>query len=167
MHLTLGSRSYDLCTRALVMAGAGVSGDLVDQGADLLDLDLDFDLDHPLSVPLPLSAAASGDDSIRRALAAGVTLVRLPQPTPASLAMCAEAAAAVVVRPGAMADAAAAGVPPERIVPDTLLLDVTSEDLPSPATAVGVIRGARIVRTADIVGARRICDVLAAVLEAG
>jgi hypothetical protein len=29
-----------------------------------------------------------------------------------------------------------------------------------------VIRGARIVRTADVRGARRICDVLAAILEA-
>lgn len=164
MHLTLGSRSYDLRTRALVMAVAGGPEELEDQGADLLDL---VDLDHLLSVSVPLSVTASDDDAVRCALAAGVALVRLPQPTPASLAMCAEAGAAVVVPPRAMGDAAAAGLPPERTVPDTLLLDVTAEDLPSPATAVGVIRGARIVRTADVVGARRICDVLAAVLEAG
>ena len=34
------------------------------------------------------------------------------------------------------------------------------------ATAAGVIQGARIVRTTDVRGARRVCDVLAAVMEA-
>ncbi len=78
----------------------------------------------------------------------------------------AEAGVAVLVPAGASAGAKAAGFPPERVVPDTLLLDVTAEDFPVAATAVGVIRGARIVRTADVRGARRVCDVLAAVLEA-
>jgi dihydropteroate synthase len=49
---------------------------------------------------------------------------------------------------------------------DPLLLDVTSEACPAAATAAGVIRGARIVRTGDVRAARRVCDVLAAVMEA-
>ncbi|MGI8810760.1 MAG: hypothetical protein ACR2KK_23525 [Acidimicrobiales bacterium] len=160
MRLTVGSRSYDLRTRALVMAVAGSTGDLVDQGADLVEV-----VDPAQPAPAPACVVASDDDMVRRALSAGVALLRLPQPTPASLAMCAEAGAAVLVAGGAAAAAAAAGLPPERIALDSLLLDVTGEQCPGAATAVGVIGGARIVRTADVAGARRICDVLAAVLE--
>ncbi|MGI8982949.1 MAG: hypothetical protein ACR2HM_00170, partial [Acidimicrobiales bacterium] len=69
----------------------------------------------------------------------------------------------VVVPAGAIAGT---GLPPERAVPDTLLVDVTTEQWPAAAAAVGVIRGARLVRTADVAGSRRVCDVLAAVLEA-
>jgi hypothetical protein len=47
-----------------------------------------------------------------------------------------------------------------------LFVDVTGADCPTAATAVAVIRGARLIRTADPRGARRVCDVLAAVLEA-
>ena len=43
---------------------------------------------------------------------------------------------------------------------------MTGRECPMAATAVGVIRGARIVRTDDVRGARRVCDVLAAVMEA-
>ena len=96
----------------------------------------------------------------------GPGLVRLPAPNADLLAECAAAGATVVV-PLEWVDAAkAAGLTPDRIVPDTLVLDVTGAECPIAATAVGVIRGARVVRTADVRGARRICDVLAAVMEA-
>jgi hypothetical protein len=124
MRLTVGSRTYNLTTRALVV---GVS--------ELSD------------VPSP-------------------GLVHLRAPTADLLARCAAAGAAVIVPPEAVDEARAAGIPPDRIVPDTLLLDVTGSECPTAATAVGVIRGARIVRTADVRAARRICDVLAAVMEA-
>ena len=147
------------------MGVAGPLADLVGQGADIVEL-----VDHcqmgrsPGSVPVCVTAC--DDDLIRRALSAGVALLRLPRPAPSALVLCAAAGAAVVVPPGAAADAAMAGLPADRIVSDVLLLDVTAADLPVVATAVGVIAGARIVRTAEVGGARRVCDVLAAVLEA-
>ncbi|MDQ3990477.1 MAG: hypothetical protein M3291_15050, partial [Actinomycetota bacterium] len=72
---------------------------------------------------------------------------------------------------------AAAGAPAEGAdlidgdgdLPDAvhpLFVDVTQAECPTAAVAVAVIRGARLVRTADVRGARRVCDVLAAVLEA-
>ncbi len=91
MHLTIGSRTYDVTTRALVIAAAGAPA----EGADLLDTD----------GPLPEEAGP-------------------------------------------------------------LFVDVTNADCPTAAVAVAVIHGARLVRTADPRGARRVCDVLAAVLEA-
>ena len=93
-------------------------------------------------------------------------MIRLLRPTRLSLDLCSAAGVAVLVPSAAADDAAAAGLPPERIVVDSLLLDVTGDDCPVAATAVGVIRGARIVRTDDVRAARRICDVLAAILEA-
>lgn len=159
--ITLGSRSYDLRTRALVMGVGGSPRDLVDQGADIVALAYPHE-----QMPVPVCVTASDDDLVRRALSGGAALLHLPEPTPSSLAMCAEAGVAVLVPAGASAGATAAGFPPERIIPDSLVVDVTAEDFPVAATAVGVIRGARIVRTADVRGARRVCDVLAAVLEA-
>jgi hypothetical protein len=159
--ITFGSRTYDLGARALVVGVGGSPQDLIEQGADMVELT--SPQEH---VPVPVWVTAGDDDLVRRALSAGAALLHLPRPTPSSLAMCAEAGAAVLVPAGAAAGATAAGLPPERVVPDTLLLDVTAEDFSVAATAVGVIRGARIVRTADVRGARRVCDVLAAVLEA-
>lgn len=156
MRLTLGSRSYDLRTRALVMAVAGSPR----EGADIVELA------GPGPADLPVWVRACDDDGVRRALSAGVDLLHLAEPTPTSLALCAEAGAAVLVPTAASAAAAAAGLPPERVVLEALLVDVTAADLPVVATAVGVIQGARIVRTADVAAARRVCDVLAAVLEA-
>lgn len=156
MRLTLGSHSYDLRTRALVMAVARSPM----EGADIVELA------GPRPAELPVCVMACDDDGVRRALSGGVDLLHLPKPTPSSLVMCAEAGAAVLIPFAASADAANAGLPPERIVVDALLVDVTAAHLPVVATAVGVIQGARIVRTADVAAARRVCDVLAAVLEA-
>ena len=130
MRLTLGPRTYDLSTRALVVG-----------------LGNEADVGELAEVP-------------------GPGLVRLRDPTPDSLERCAALGAAVVVPPEHVDAARVAGLPPDRIVPDTLLLDVTGLACPVAATAVGVIRAARIVHTADVRGARRICDVLAAVMEA-
>lgn len=156
MRLTLGLRSYDLTVRALVL-GVGAPEDLVAQGADLVE--------SP-GAGATLVATAVDDASLEAALTAGAGIVRLLSPTAGGLRRCAEAGVAVLVPAGAVEDARAAGLPPDRVVPDTLLLDVTGSECPTAATAVGVIRGARIVRTADVRGARRICDVLAAVMEA-
>ena len=124
MRLTLGTRTYDLSTRTVVVGTQELS-----------------------DVP-------------------GPGLVHLRSPTADQLAGCAAVGAAVIVPPESVGAARAAGLPPDRIVPDTLLLDVTGSDCPIAATAVGVIKGARIVRTDDVRGARRVCDVLAAVMEA-
>ena len=161
MRLTLGSRSYDLTSRALVLGALGAPGDPIAEGADMVEPG------HPGRWGrVPVCATAGDAPGLERALAAHATLVRLPAPTEASLHRCAEAGVAVLVPSAAVTDAGAAGIPADRIVDDTLWLDVTGEPCPVAATAVGVIRGARIVRTAQVRAARRICDVLAAVLEA-
>lgn len=146
MRLTIGHTTYDLTTRALVIGVGAVEGaDLVELGAG--------------RSPAPIYATACDDTSVGRALAAGAGLVRLSHPTAGALALCAAAGAAVVVPAGA-------GFPADRMVPESLLVDVIAADHPAAVTAVAVIRGARLVRTADPRGARRVCDVLAAVMEA-
>lgn len=159
MRLTLGSRSYDLTTRSVVIGVGGVPEEMAAEGADLVEVD-----DGPAPAPVYTTATDEGD--LGRALSAGAGLVRLTGPTAGQLALCATTGAAVVVPAGAAGDARAAGLPPDRIVSDSLLVDVTAADCPVAATAAGVIRGARIVRTTDVRGARRVCDVLAAVMEA-
>ncbi len=161
MHLALGRHRFDLRTRALVMGTLGPPDELVAQGADILELVASHG-----PVPLPVCVRAADDASVDRALSGAADLIHLLRPTGRSLELCAAAGVAVMV-PGSAAEAAsAAGLPTERTVVDSLLLDVTGDDCPVAATAVGIIRGARVVRTADVRGARRICDVLAAVLEA-
>jgi hypothetical protein len=161
MHLALGSRHYDLATRALVLGALGPPDAMVRQGADLVEACAGFG-----TASVPICAVALDEAEIDAAVAAGADIIRLPDPTPASLRRCAAAGVAVIVPAPAVDGAYAAGLPPERVVAEPLLLDVTAHDSPVAATAVGVIRGARIVRTADVRGARRICDVLAAILEA-
>ena len=159
MRLTLGSRSYDLTTRSLVIGVGGAPAAMVADGADVIEV-------HAGPAPAPVYTTVSAEGDLGRALSAGAGLVRLTDPTAGSLALCAAAGAAVMVPAGAAGDAEAAGFPPDRIVGDTLFVDVAAAEFPMAATAVGVIRGARIVRTTDVRGARRVCDVLAAVMEA-
>ncbi len=135
MRLTLGSRTYDLTTRAVVVDDS-------------------------------VYATAEDDASLDRALGAGAILVRMSTPTVAMLERCAAAGVAVVVPAEAVDMAGAAGLPPDKVVPEALWLDASGRECPVAVTAVGVIRGARVVRTTDVRGARRVCDVLAAVLEA-
>ena len=159
MRLALGSRSYDLTTRSVVIGVGGVPEEMVAEGADVIEVD-----DGP--APAPAYTTASDESDLGRALSAGAVLVRLTDPTAGELALCAASGASVLVPAGAAGDAEAAGLPADRIVPDTLLVDVTGTAFPAAATAARVIRGARIVRTTDVRGARRVCDVLAAVMEA-
>ncbi len=164
--LDLGDRTHDLRTRALVIGALGRADKLVEHGADLVER---TDRDGWFQMPIPVYVTATDEAAVERALAAGAGLIHLPQPTPAGLAMCATAGVAVLVPAGLTAEAAAAGIIAQRIVPDSLLLDVTAATCPVAATAVGVIRGARLVRAtaADVRGARRVADVLAAVMGAG
>ena len=159
MRLALGSRSYDLTTRSMVIGVGGAPEEMVAEGADVIEVD-----DGP--APAPVFTTASDEGGLGRALSAGAALVRLTDPTAGGLALCAAAGASVLVPAGAAGDAGAAGLPPDRIAVDTLLVDVTGAEVPMAATAAGVIKGARIVRTTDVRGARRVCDVLAAVMEA-
>ena len=159
MRLTFDSRSYDLTTRSVVIGVGADPEEMVARGADVIDLG-----DGP--APAPMYASASDDAAVGHALSAGAGLVRLTEPTAGALALCAAAGVAVLVPSGAAGDAEAAGLPPDRIAVDSLLVDVTGDACPIAATAAGVVRGARIVRTTDVRGARRVCDVLAAVLEA-
>lgn len=161
MRLTLGSRTYDLSSRALVLGVSGRPEELLDLGADVVEPDRP----GPWGA-LPVCTTAADQAGLEQVLSHHPVLVRLPAPTTGALHLCANAGVAVLVPAAAVDEARAAGLPPDRIVPDTLLLDVTGHPCPVAATAVAVIRGARIVRTADVRGARRICDVLAAVLEA-
>ena len=154
MRLTIGSTSYDLTTRALVIGVGGRS-----EGADLIELDEG----GTGPAPVPVYATATDDGDVGRALSAGAGLVRLTEPTAGALALCAAAGAAVVVPADAAADT---GLPPDRVVADSLFVDVTTAEWPAAVTAAGYIHGARIVRTTDVRGVRRVCDVLAAVLEA-
>ncbi|HTJ75374.1 MAG TPA: hypothetical protein VL337_08410 [Acidimicrobiales bacterium] len=129
MRLVLGSRSYDLDTRALVIG--------VDDapGADLVE-------------GAPGGFATAADDAgFDAALSTGACLIHLTAPTAAQLRRCAEAGIAVV--------------------DEQLFLDVAGEPCPLPALAAGVVGGARIIRTADVRAARRVVDVIAAILEAG
>ena len=154
MRVTIGPDSYDLTTRALVIGVGGMS-----EGADLMELD-----DNTAApAPVPLYATASDDTALGHALAAGAGLVRLTHASVGSLALCAAAGVSVVVPAGV---GGVIGIAADRLIDDSLLVDVTTADWPAAATAAGVIRGARLVRTAEARGARRVCDVLAAVMEA-
>lgn len=164
MRLTLGSRTYDLTARALVL---GTDGPAAALGADLVELAGDDLRPRPPPPALPVYALVTDDAGLGRALDGGAALVRLTRPTAGALGMCAAAGVAVVVAACRAADAADAGLAADHIVPDDLLLDVTAAPCPLAATVAGVLRGARLVRTDDVRAARRVCDVLAAIAEAG
>src|SRR5690349_20201689 len=103
MRLRLGSRTYDLSTRALVM---GVGGAVA--GADLVEL-----ASPAGGVALPVCIRATDDAGVDRALAGGADLVWLTDPTADALRRCAGAVVAVVVPAAAVGDAAGAGVAPD------------------------------------------------------
>jgi len=160
MRVTLGPRTYDLTTRALVL---GTVEGAESEGADLAEQVVPGD---PAAVPLVAEAADAA--AVDAALAAGAALLRLTGPTTAdAYRRCAAAGVAVLVPAGAVHEARAAGLAADRVLPDTLLVDVTGAAAPLAVTVVAVIRGARIVRTDGARAARRVCDVLAAILEAG
>lgn len=147
MQLTVGPRSFDLTSRALVLGGGAAPDDLA-------------------GWPGRRYAVAGDAGALDAALSAPVALVHLPDPADPALRRCADAGVAVVVPAGAVERARAAGMAADRVVADTLVLDVTGAPCPVAATAVGIIRGARIVWAPDAGAARRVRDVLAAVMEA-
>jgi hypothetical protein len=179
MRLSLGDRDYDLTTRALVMGTVERASSVVDavrNGADIVEVG-DVDGTFAPDAIVPVCVAVTEGWGPERALASGPALVWFDgaPSSAADYAACAKAGASVVVAAGETGSAERAGIPPDRIVVADgdfggrypALVDVTGSHSPTAATAVAVVRGARIVRTADVRGARRICDVLAAVMEAG
>ena len=158
MRLTLRTRTFDLTTRALVV---GV-GDAAVDGADLVELARPGPAHSVLGYMV-----AGGPSGVDLALAAGADLVRLSVPSSGDVRRCAAAGVSVVVPDADMALAAEAGMSADRIVPESLLLDVAGLPCPLPAVVAGVLRGARLVRTDDVRAARRVCDVLAAIAGAG
>lgn len=175
MRLFLGFRSYDLTNRALVMGTAGPAGSIagvVGDGADIVEVCRVGNL--PAVGDAVICLAPPDDPALEAGLAAGVPMVRLVTGASSmAFAGCARAGATVVVGAAQTAAAEAAGVEPDRIVVEEgeaggrypVLVDVTRCDCPPAATAVAVVRGARIVRTAEVRGARRVCDVLSAIME--
>ena len=139
MLLTLGSRSYDVTTRALVVGVLTVASTplptlcrdaerLVDEGADLLDL-ADAGVDDVCAavgalstgVAVPLGVLTSRMDVSGPAVAAGASLTRDPGVAHAT-------GAALVVSGAALARTAArCGIAPERIV-----LDIAPRVRPTP-----------------------------------
>lgn len=176
MRLSLGSRSYDLTGRALVMGTVRGAGSVAGAGRDGADIVEVGDAGALSGAGLAVICLAPADDrGLEAGLAAGVAMVRLgPGASGAAYAACARAGVTVVVVGAARAAAAeAAGVGPDRIVveqggagPYPVLVDVTGSPCPVAATAVAVVKGARMIRTAEVRGARRTCDVLAAVMGA-
>lgn len=177
MRLFLGHRSYDLGTSALVMGTVGRAGsvdDAVSAGADIVEVG---DIAGLARAAVPVCVVPPDDGVLAASLAAGASMVRMgPGGSTAAYAMCATAGVAVIVDSGAAAVAEAAGVRSDRIVVEggpgaaggrfPVLVDVTRCSTPVAATAACVVRGARIVRTDDVRGARRICDVLGALMRA-
>lgn len=176
MRLSLGHRDYDLTTRALVMGTVERASSVLDavrDGADIVEVG---DVDGTFAPDVPVCLAVPEGCGSERAVASGAALVRFDgvPSSAADYAACAKAGASVVVTAGETGSAERAGIPADRIVVVggdfggryPVLVDVTGSHSPTAATAVAVVRGARVVRTADVRGARRLCDVLAAVMEA-
>jgi dihydropteroate synthase len=138
-----------------------------------------------VDVPLAVTTASSG--VVDAALAAGAVIATNPGDLadPAYLAAVAVASASIVVPRGALAEQAeAAGIRHPRIVVDVDLAGlVASSDSAATgyamchsasgvgeadlgAYALAVTHGVRLLRTADVRGARRVAAVIAAILEA-
>lgn len=135
MHLTLGERTYDVTTRALVVAVVGLDGlgsaPPRPDGADIVELD----------VPAGTRAV-----TVANAVAALAKLAGVP---------VAIATNDPDLRRAAV-DAGSVGA---------LGREAVTANTPA-AVAVAVLNGCRLIRTTDVRGARRVVDVLAAVMEA-
>jgi dihydropteroate synthase len=148
------------------------------------------------AVPVPLGVVTGRSAVARAACAAGAVLASDPTgfADPDFLPSVADAGASVVAPDLNRARRAeAAGIPPHRVVLElpsasaaalatapmrhatglgypVLLSTVHLGDRRAEAWAAAALalsRGCRLVRTVDVRGARRVCDVLAAILEAG
>lgn len=224
MLLGIGSRSYDLTTRALVMGALEQSDDfevlfrltdrLVSDGADIVELGEALELEPVVpavealaarfDVPLSIRTwrAAVAEAAFEAGAAIGNDITGFADPDYLKVARRAHATVVVTHRGSAasvnavcsyLAERArcaeSAGITRDRLVIDAgTHLDTTDEQsdelvrsadrlaslgrplmLSAPTVgyvAAGVVRGCRIVRTRDVKATRRICDVVAAVLEA-
>lgn len=128
----------------------------------------------PLGVPVAVDTTRV--EVLRAALDAGAAVVCAPAGGSGSahLAAAAAAGAAVVVSPQRLADAQSAGIPVGRVVvatgldaeapgPDCSRL-VSADDEATWSLAIAL--GFRVLRTSQVRQARRVADVMAAVLEA-
>jgi len=175
MRLSLGTRSYDLAVRALVMGSVDDEHDIagaVGDGADIVEV---AGLRTWPEVDVAVCVAPPDDEGLRSSLAAGASVLDAPADvSDAWLRCCAATKAAVIVSTSQLAAVHAAGVAGDRIVvrdgdvdgPYPVLVDVSMSPWPVAAAAVAVVQGARIVRVGadDVRGARRVCDTLAAVM---
>lgn len=192
MVLTLGARAYDVATRALVMATDPAKGaDLVEVPASDVEQAV-----RTLTVPVAASVTAAeqarhacragatvvvdlnglADEATVRAVAEGgaVLVGVFDEPVdPTVVVRRARAAEAVGIAPACLLLSPALRAAPgmlgriRRLASLGYPLVYSGGDAPSAAAvATAVVGGCRMVRTADVRTARRVCDVLAAVLEA-
>ena len=180
--MSLGTRSFDTATRALVMGVACCDGS--DHGRRLLADGADV-LDQPSSPGASfrfLSLAEVDHAALDAAARTGASVV-LSAPAPAEggelcerLRSCARAAEAagltpdrIVVSPGAHHSAhVLRGAPQMAALGYPLLIDLEPwpDDEFLGAASLAIIGGARLLRTRHVKSARRIADTIAAVLEA-
>jgi len=175
MRLSLRSRSFDLAARPLVIGLVERADDIADAVANGVDIVEVSGREGWPGAEVLVCATPQDDADLAAFLAAGACLIRFDGRSSASesaYALCARARTAVLVDGASGVGAAeAAGVRPDRVVvldgdvdgPYPVLIDVTASAHPVAATAVGIVRGATIVRTRDVRGSRRVCDTLAAV----
>jgi hypothetical protein len=175
VRVALGSYEFDVTRRALVVGpvvgpdSVDVAEHLVAAGADALELDaVGADVARVRArLDVPIVVRFGDTESLRSALAAGASAAVVPggSADPEQLELIVAAAASVVIDPGALATVTAlerAGLPPSRIV-SAAITDPGSG--PGPVAAA-ITAGVRVVRTTDVRTARRVADVLAAVMAA-
>lgn len=129
---------------------------------------------RPLGVPVVVDTSSA--EVLGAALAAGAVVASDTTGTagPDHLAVAATAGASVVLSPSQLEAAERAGIPAGRILVD---VDLEREE-PSPGWSwsvsaddearwsLAIALGARVLRTSEVRRARRVADVMAAVLEA-
>jgi len=176
MRLCLGTRSYGLAARALVVGSVDNERDIagvVADGADIVEV---AGLRTGPEVDVAVCVAPPDDEVLRVSLVAGASVVDVPvDASDAWLRCCAATKAALIVSPSQLAAVHAAGVAADRIVVRDgdvdglypVLVDVSMSPWPVAAAAVAVIQGARIVRAGagDVRAVRRVCDTLAVVMD--
>ena len=193
MRLTLGDTSYDLATRCLVL-GMDEGADVIEVEPTAAGLARARELARagaPVAVATTNPAVAVAALDAGAVLIAGAPPGALEAAAKAGAAVVvatdAVAGEGLSARREALVRRAHAaeecGIPPDRIIVDPGLADspellrqarrfaelgyplLVTHSAPA-AIALAVTGGCRLVRTRDVRGARRVCDVLAAILEA-
>jgi hypothetical protein len=181
MRLTLGEQTYDVTTRPLVIGTipalatekVATARRFVQEGAAAIEVTDPAAVDAVrAAVDIPVGIATDRFDAVWVAYQAGAVFGTCPDP--AFLVLSAESGAAVVVRD--VGPAKAAHIPADRIaveMPAGHRLASRRSSSPMLVTtnvvavaALAVTDGARVVRTTEVKAMRRVCDVLAAIIEA-